>query len=332
METILDILKSAIEKETESYRRYREVAKEATKPEIKTLLHQLAQDERRHVEVLRAQFDLLAESEGISPGEPPLRDETGEEDWIACETELEGVKRAVRLLAEAQRDLEAVQKSKEEFYLMVTHDLRSPLTSLVAFTQKLLTSIKADISGKDHERLEWILNGLKRLEKYVDNFLTLAQLRAEERSFTPELLEPQALVKEVIESVLPQANERKQRFEVHLSGMPQVEGDEWAIRRLFMNLLSNAIRHGGTGGVIEVGGTGEDSMVRFWVRDDGPGIPAKDLPHIFEKYYTEAGEAGSGLGLVIARDVVEGHGGRIWVESKEGKGTTFYFTLPRAKK
>ena len=98
-----------------------------------------------------------------------------------------------------------------------------------------------------------------------------------------------------------------------------------------MNLLSNAVLHGSAGGTIEVGGEGEDGMVRFWVKDDGPGIPAHDLPHIFEKFHTDAaGKRGSGLGLVIVHQVVTAHGGRIWVESAEGAGATFYFTLPKA--
>jgi signal transduction histidine kinase len=100
-----------------------------------------------------------------------------------------------------------------------------------------------------------------------------------------------------------------------------------------MNLLTNAVLHGRTGGTIEVGGEEEDDMIRFWVKDDGPGIPAKDLPHIFEQFHTTAAKRkGSGLGLAIAQQVVQTHGGRIWVKSKEGKGATFYFTLPKTQK
>ena len=97
-----------------------------------------------------------------------------------------------------------------------------------------------------------------------------------------------------------------------------------------MNLLTNAVLHGRTGGAIEVGGEEEDGMIRFWVKDDGPGIREKDLPYIFEEFHTgTAGRKGSGLGLAIAHQVVQTHGGRIWVESREGEGATFYFTLPK---
>jgi signal transduction histidine kinase len=92
------------------------------------------------------------------------------------------------------------------------------------------------------------------------------------------------------------------------------------------------VLHGRDGGTIEVGGEEEDGMIRFWVKDDGPGIREQDLPYIFEQFHTSAaGRKGSGLGLAIARQVVQAHGGRIWVESTEGEGATFYFTLPKAQ-
>jgi signal transduction histidine kinase len=93
------------------------------------------------------------------------------------------------------------------------------------------------------------------------------------------------------------------------------------------------VLHGKAGGTIEVGGEEEDGMIRFWIKDDGQGIREQDLPHIFEQFHTAAaGHKGSGLGLAIAQEVVQTHGGRIWVESTEGEGATFFFTLPKTQK
>ena len=98
-----------------------------------------------------------------------------------------------------------------------------------------------------------------------------------------------------------------------------------------MNLLTNAVLHGRSGGIIEVGGEEENGMIRFWVKDDGPGIPEKDLPHIFEQFHTAAAERkGSGLGLTIAHQVVQAHGGSISAWSAEQEGTEFTVMLPLA--
>lgn len=330
---IIKILKVAIEKEIESYQTYLEAAQKSNDPEIKFLLEQLAQDEVGHREILEAQVALLAQVEGIPlPQGKPLKEAQGQEettDLETCKLELEGIKRAAKVLAEAKREIEELQSSKEEFYSMVTHDLRSPLISMVAFSKKLLTSLQAKIAEKDHQKLYWIWSEAKKLEEFVNNFLDLTQLTSGKFIFNPQPLDPRAVVDGVIETLHPQAKERGQHFEVKMGGVPWVEADEWAIGRLFMNLLGNAVRHGSTGGIIEVGGEGKNNMVRFWVKDDGPGISEKDLPHIFDKFYTDAkGQRGSGLGLAIAREVVQAHGGRIWAESKEGEGSTFYFTLP----
>ena len=336
---IITILKAAVEKEIEAYQAYQEAAQRAADPTAKVLLEQLASDEVGHRVVLEAQLALMAEAEGVSlPVGRPFRETHGEGEALydttleSCKLELEGVKRAVTVLAEAKRAIEQLQRSKDGFYSMVTHDLRSPLISLVAFSKKLLASLQGKIPEKDRQRLQWIWTEAKGLEDMVNNFLDLARLTSDRYILNRQTLDPQTVVEGVIETLSPQANEKRQSIEVKMHGVPRLEADEWAIKRLMMNLVGNAVRHGRTGGIIEVGAEGEDRMIRLWVRDDGPGISEKDLPYIFDKFYTSAtGQRGSGLGLAVAREVVEAHGGRIWVESKEGEGCTFYFTLPKVQ-
>jgi signal transduction histidine kinase len=334
MSDIREILKKAVEKETAASQEYLEAAHKTTDPEAKSLLKQLAQDEARHRQVLETQLAFLTKAEEKSrpqrsrKKEEPLTDLSIE----TCETELEGVTRATEVLAEAKREIEKTQQAKEELYAMVTHDLRSPLISMGASVKRLLTSLQQKIPDKDLQKLQRIWSEARRLEGFVSNFVDLARLTSGADILKREPVDPRLVVDEEIEALLPQAKEKGLHIEVKMPRGPWVEADAWAIRRLFMNLLDNAVRHGRTGGNIEVGSEGEDNMVRFWVKDDGPGIPEKDLPYIFEKFHTDvAARRGSGLGLAIAHQVVAAHGGHIWAESAEGKGTTFYFTLPKAQ-
>jgi signal transduction histidine kinase len=328
--TITDILRTAIAKEQESYAEYLQAADEAPDTETKQVLLQLAEDELRHVEVLQAELAQMA-GQGDLPATGPVRSrERTDVPEESCEVELEGVKRAVTVLAEAKRELESLRQSKEDFYAMVTHDMRAPLVSLVAFSERLLSSLRGKISAKEYERLQWIWNEGKWLEEFVNNVLAVTRLSSASQTMEPEPLDVLSVVSEVMESLYPQVNERGQSFDVRLVGLPLIYADAWAVKRLFMNLLNNAVRHGRSGGIIEIGGEDAGDMVRFWVKDDGPGVSEKDLPHIFEKFYTDTkGRRGSGLGLAIARDVVEAHGGLIWAESKEGRGATFFVTLPK---
>jgi signal transduction histidine kinase len=330
MDKVREILQRAIEQEATSYRKYLDAARETTDPEAKSLLEQLARDEARHRRVLKAQLALLTEA---PEGPPEEEDSRGDRDATACELQLQGTARAARVLAEAKHEIEKAQQTREEFYAMVTHDLRSPLISMEAFAKKLLTSLHNKISDKERQKLQWIWKEAGRLEGFVSKFLDLTRLSSGASTLQHEPLNPRVVVDDELKTLLPQARERGLHVEVKMRGVPWVEADAWAVKRIFMNLLDNAVLHGRKGGTIEVGAQGEEGVVRFWVKDDGPGIPAKDLPHIFERFHMDAeGQRGSGLGLAIVRQAVQAHGGRIWAESKEGEGAIFSFTLPKAQR
>jgi signal transduction histidine kinase len=329
MDEVRKILQRAIEQEAASYRKYLDAARETTDPEAKSLLEQLARDEARHRRILKVQLALLTE---VPQGPSKEEDSRGDCEATACELELQGTARAARVLAEAKQQIEKAQQAREEFYAMVTHDLRSPLISMEAFAKKLLTSLRNKISDKERQKLQWIWKETGRLQGFVSKFLDLTRLSSGTSTLHHEPLNPRAVVDAELKTLLPQARERGLHIEVNMRGVPWVEADAWAVKRIFMNLLDNAVLHGRKGGTIEVGAQGEEGVVRFWVKDDGPGIRAKDLPHIFERFHTDAeGQRGSGLGLAIVRQAVQAHGGRIWAESKEGEGAIFYFTLPKAQ-
>jgi signal transduction histidine kinase len=326
MDDVREILRKAIEKEVITFQEYLEAAQKTMDPAARSLLRQLAQDETRHRQILDAQLALMGAGEIYPPaGEKGAMLDL---DLEACKRERKG---ATEVPAEAKWEIEQIQQAREELYVMVTHDLRSPLISIEALAKKLLSSLQKKITDKDLQKLQLIWKEARRLEGFVSRFLDLALLASYRGALKREPVDPRAIIEEALEILLPQAKEKGVRVEVKTQELRWVEGDPWGIKRVFMNLLDNAMLHGRVGGKIKVGATEENRTVRFWVKDDGPGIPEKDLPHIFERFHTgAAGRRGSGLGLAIARQVVEAHGGRIWPESKEGEGATFYFTLPKA--
>jgi signal transduction histidine kinase len=313
MDDVREILLKAIEKETLTRQEYLEAAQKTMDPESKSLLRQLAQDEARHSQRLEAQLALLMEAERI----PLPKGKKGPTLDLDSET--------------CKQESEQVQKTGEDLYAMVIHDLRSPLISMVSLAKGLLDSLQNKITDKNLQKLQWIWKEARRLEEFVTRILDLARLTSVEDTLKREPMDPHAVIDEALDILLPQAKAKGVDVEVQMHEVPRVEGDAWGIKRVFMNLLDNAVLHGKAGGKIEIGAKEESRAIRFWVKDDGPGIPEKDLLRIFERFYTcAAGERGSGLGLAIARQVVEAHGGRIWAESKEGEGATFYFTLSKA--
>jgi signal transduction histidine kinase len=114
--------------------------------------------------------------------------------------------------------------------------------------------------------------------------------------------------------------------------LPEVWADRDRLLQVFENLIGNAIKFTGSGGRVTVGAVPHEGGVQFWVHDTGAGISGEDLPHVFDRFWQarKANRRGAGLGLPIARGIVEAHGGRIWVESTSGQGSTFFFAIPAA--
>jgi len=135
------------------------------------------------------------------------------------------------------------------------------------------------------------------------------------------------------ETLQPLADAKQQTIESHVeSNVPEVTADSRLAGRVVSNLLSNSIKFTRKGGRIVVSARQRDNTILISVSDEGPGIPAEHLSKVFERYWQaeETKRAGLGLGLAIAKGIVEAHGGKIWVESELGKGSSFYFTLPLA--
>jgi signal transduction histidine kinase len=223
--------------------------------------------------------------------------------------------------------LESLFTSQQRFLADVSHELRTPLT-VIKGNVDLIRHMKV----ADEESLSSIDQEAGRLTRLVGGLLMLAQAESGKLALNFAPVELDLLLTEVFTEMRVLAGSK---VHVHLNDIDQVmvSGDRDRLKQVFLNLVSNAIQYTPPGGEIFLSIRKLGDQARIIVRDTGPGIPAEDLPHIFDRFYraeksrTRSKVSGFGLGLSIAHWIVERHGGQIKVESKEGKGTTFVIWL-----
>lgn len=224
--------------------------------------------------------------------------------------------------------LESLFTSQQRFLADVSHELRTPLTVI-----KGNVDLMRRIKEVDEESLNSIDQEAGRLTRLVGGLLMLAQAESGKLTLNLKPVELDMLITEVFQEMRVLAGSK---VHVYLNEIDQVQvnGDRDRLKQVFLNLVSNAIQYTPSGGDVFMSLASVKDQARVIVRDTGPGIPSKDLPHIFERFYqaeksrTRSKVSGFGLGLSIAHWIVEHHGGRIEVDSKEGKGTTFAIWLP----
>jgi two-component system phosphate regulon sensor histidine kinase PhoR len=241
----------------------------------------------------------------------------------------------VWLVLEDVSELRRLQRIRAEFIDNLSHELRTPLTTI---------SLLAETAGRDaesasprlRERIAKIEVETGHLTQMVNELLDLSKI---ESGTVPLLLDDVDLVRVArsnTERLRPFAERQGLRLALELPDhVDPVRGDEDRLGQVVINLLHNAVKFSPNGGEIVVGVREDGGEVVVWVRDPGIGVPRADLARIFERFYKVdrarvRGRGGTGLGLSISRHVVEMHGGRIWVESEEGKGSIFSFAIPVA--
>jgi signal transduction histidine kinase len=226
-----------------------------------------------------------------------------------------------------------LDRLKDEFVLTASHELRSPLTSVQGFAELLLLE-REKLSPKQAETVEVILENTRHLVRLLNDLLDLARSDAGRLTIRPEPTEAAGLIEEATRTMRAQLDSREQRMSVEVEPyLPWIEADRDRIRQVLVNLLTNAHEYCPQGAHIEVKARRSNAEVEIDVIDDGPGIPAEQLEHIFERFTRgDAGETqrvgGTGLGLAISKSLIELHGGSIAAESTPGAGSTFYIRLP----
>jgi two-component system sensor kinase FixL len=235
-----------------------------------------------------------------------------------------------------QRTVEARQRNEEleSLIQMVAHDLKSPVVTIVGLVRLLKGSMAKMALG---DRSEQILNQLSATSEGVERFLKdlLDGLVSEHTKPEQEEVRLDEVVNEVIHQHQQLIDQRKIYIDLDITSAMPVVGDRHRIRQVVDNLVRNAVKHMGetTHPVIRIEVRSDQDYVVTKVSDNGVGIPAQFLDKIFDRFFrvSKSGiQGGTGLGLSIARKIVESHGGRIWVESEEGKGATFVFELPKS--
>ena len=240
---------------------------------------------------------------------------------------------ALSELDEKSRELEAASQHKSDFLANMSHELRTPLNAIIGFSQVLREEIVGGVNEKQAEYLEDILSSANHLLSLINDVLDLSKVEAGQ----VELEIAPFSLREALERGVLMVRERAMRdgVEVALVTNPDVDlvvGDERRVRQVIFNLLSNAVKFTPAGGAVDVSAEQVDGEVRVAVTDTGPGLAAEDHERIFDEFQqTKTGielREGTGLGLALSKRLVELHGGRIWVDSELGRGSTFVFTLP----
>ena len=242
-----------------------------------------------------------------------------------------------RLFREIQakgRELEAANRHKSEFLANVSHELRTPLNAVIGFSEVLLEKLFGELNDKQNEYVDDILSSGRHLLSLINDILDLSKIEAGHMELELTRFDlPSAL-----DNALVLIRERASRHGVKLERVVDEQlgdflGDERKIKQVLVNLLSNAVKFTPEGGKIQVRPALDNGAVKISVSDTGIGIAPQDQDIIFEEFrqvgsdYAQKRE-GTGLGLTLTRKFVEMHGGKIWVESEPGKGSTFTFTLP----
>jgi len=216
----------------------------------------------------------------------------------------------------------------------VSHQLKTPLTSIRMAIHLLLEEKVGPLTEKQVELLVAANEDSDRLHNILNNLLDISRIEFGRAQIEFQRVSPHSIVSEVVESFRRAAQDQGVSLSVELPGdLPEVQADTTRINHVFGNLLSNALKYTSPGGKITLSAKADEERVQFSVSDTGRGIPSKYLPRIFEQFFRvpdQGKEAGAGLGLAIVKEIVEAHGGMVVVESTEGKGTTFTFTLRRA--
>jgi PAS domain S-box-containing protein len=229
-------------------------------------------------------------------------------------------------------EIKRMERERKNILSMFAHDMKSPVTTAGGFLSRLLAGKAGPLTEKQQSYLETMREELNSLLVLITEFLDFS--RFETREYNPVLgpLNIETDIYKNIEAARVQADAKGLKLVLDFPEtlLPMVNADEMMINRVIRNLIDNAIRYTDTGGTITIKLTGKEHEILIQVSDTGIGIPEKHLPYIFDAFYRIGGDSkGSGLGLTITKSIIEAHGGRIWVESAEDKGSTFSFTLPK---
>ncbi|MDD5383142.1 MAG: ATP-binding protein [Candidatus Margulisbacteria bacterium] len=239
-----------------------------------------------------------------------------------------------RQLLEAMEELKSVSQMKDEFVSTASHELRTPLSVIRENISLIIDGIVGEINEKQNKLLLSSQSSLDRLTSIIENLLDLSKIQSRSLVVRRQRVDMCELVRKAAGFLKSKADEKNITIDCYQPEQVEAWADYDLMLRVFTNLIDNAIKYSHPNGQVRVGVEVEGTQVKCFVSDDGIGIAENDMPKVFARFTMigDKNEAkGAGLGLSITKGVVEMQGGRMWVESKLGKGSKFIFTIPKGE-
>jgi len=265
----------------------------------------------------------------------PLLDEKGNLlGYRGVDKDITERKKSEEEIIQQNVKLKKLDKLKSDFLNVTSHELRTPMTAMKGYLQMLMGDKFGKLTDGQVKALDVILRNTNRLDNLVVDILDTSRLESGTMKFMPKQVDTKKLIDEVVETMQIAVKEKKIKIISDSEGeLPDLTIDKDRIKQVFNNLIANAMKFSPESSEIRLRANAQGDDVLFEVQDFGKGIPKDELEKIFEVFYqvdsgVDRNFGGTGLGLSISQGIVLGHGGRIWVESEEGKGSTFKFTIP----
>jgi signal transduction histidine kinase/HD-GYP domain-containing protein (c-di-GMP phosphodiesterase class II) len=243
-----------------------------------------------------------------------------------------------RKIREQDKQMRALEKTnilKSDFVTHVSHELRTPLTSIKAYVETLCDNIEEPTFKQRREFLEIVSKETNRLIRIVNDILDVSKIEFGQRPLQRSSFELRGVVDEVLSMLLPTLQDRNIEVKIEIpETLPRIDADPDLVKQVFINLLTNAVKYSPPKTTVTVRAKEGPVEIAVSVADQGVGIPADEVNHVFDKYFRARSRGsqkleGVGLGLAIVKNIVEQHGGSVDVESEEGVGSKFSFTIPR---
>jgi len=246
------------------------------------------------------------------------------------------LERSYEKLTQTYEELERVTKMKTQFIDIVSHELRTPLTVMRGYIDLIESEYSPKLEPKFASRLKIIKTNTDKLYALVESMLDVSRLEKGSLQIHLEPVRIDAILGEIVENRMHDAETKKQTLQLEVEErLPLIMADRRRMKDVFSNLVDNALKYTQEGGRIQVSARDEGRMLHVWVKDNGVGIPLEALGRIFDRFHIVTSNDLShqvdrlGLGLPIAKGIIEAHQGKIWVESQVGKGSVFHVNLPK---